>query len=215
VSQGELSAAEAAALGSATRQEILHFLAQAAEPVGVAELTEHLGLNHNAVRKHLARLVEAGLVSEQRETRSARGRPRMLYRALPSSATRREAAYERLSVLLASALATDDDIVDVGRRAGREGERCEHNGNPVEALTARLADEGFAPVVEKRGPRSEITLGRCPFAAAASANPSAVCQLHLGLAQGTVERIGGLAVDSLIPRDPQRAGCRLSVSEAV
>jgi DNA-binding transcriptional ArsR family regulator len=57
---------QARALGDPTRYAIFRYVADApaASPAGIAELTEHLGLNHNAIRQHLAKLCDAGLVVE-------------------------------------------------------------------------------------------------------------------------------------------------------
>ena len=54
---------EARALGDPTRYEIFRYISAANGPVDVAELTAHLGLNHNAIRQHLAKLVGTALVS--------------------------------------------------------------------------------------------------------------------------------------------------------
>ena len=43
------------------------------------ELTGYAGLNHNAIRQHLAILKDAGLVTEEAERRDRPGRPRRLY----------------------------------------------------------------------------------------------------------------------------------------
>jgi len=59
--------------------------------------------------------------------------------------------------------------------------------------------------------RVEITLHACPFAEAAAADPAVICQLHLGLAEGTATAIGGMHVDALHINDPHRAGCRLEL----
>ena len=74
---------EARALGDPTRHRLFRYIADAPQSVGVAELTSHVGLNHNAVRQHLAVLKEAGLVTEETEDRSRRGRPRLMYRLHP------------------------------------------------------------------------------------------------------------------------------------
>jgi hypothetical protein len=47
---------QARALGDPTRYRIFRFIADAAEPMGVAALTDHVGLSHNAVRQYLAEL---------------------------------------------------------------------------------------------------------------------------------------------------------------
>ena len=52
-------------------------------------------------------------------------------------------------------------------------------------------------------------LGRCPFADVAATEPDTVCQLHLGLAEGLAEGLGGLEVERLMVKDAHRAGCRL------
>ena len=69
----------ARALGDPTRHQLFRYIADADRPVDVAELTEHLGLHHNAIRQHLAKLVDAGLLSEDTIRRVGRGRPRLSY----------------------------------------------------------------------------------------------------------------------------------------
>jgi hypothetical protein len=41
---------EARALGDATRYRLFRYIVEAARPVGVGELTEHVRLNYNGVR---------------------------------------------------------------------------------------------------------------------------------------------------------------------
>ncbi|MCZ7531504.1 MAG: hypothetical protein M5U31_14915 [Acidimicrobiia bacterium] len=59
---------------------------------------------------------------------------------------------------------------------------------------------------------ASLTLRRCPFVDVASLDPATVCGLHLGLAEGMAEQIGGLTVDHLTHTDPRSAGCHLQVS---
>ena len=205
-----LTTAQARALGAPTRRTILAQLTDANEPVSVAALTAALGLHHNAVRKHLAQLVDAGLVLETREARDTPGRPRLLYQLVPA----RPAPYERLAVLLATALRAGADPAAVGRDAAIQPVDSETHQSPLDALAAQLEADGFEPVVRQRGrTKTDIVLQHCPYAAAASANPDAVCRLHLGLAEGAADAIGGLRVERLVPKDPQRAGCRVAVTE--
>lgn len=210
-----LTAAQARALGAPTRRDLLALLAEPDGPGTVAALTDRLGLNHNAVRKHLAQLVDAGLVIEERETRTTRGRPRLLYRLAPDSPGGVDQPYRRLAVLLATALSSGDDPAAVGRHAAATTATPVADVAPVDALAARFAAEGFDPTVRRRGRRADLVLGRCPFIDAAVANPAAVCRLHLGLAEGAADAIGGLHVDGLAAKDPRRAGCRLTVTETV
>lgn len=206
MSGASLSTAQARALGAPTRQAIVAYLADAGRPVAVAELTDHLGLNHNAIRKHLACLVEADLVAEEREPRSAPGRPRLVYQLRADAPTGVDQPYRRLAVLLATVLATADDPVGVGRRAAvpLTADRVEDG---IDALAERFAADGFDPSVRRRGSRTELVLQRCPYADAAAANPAVVCQLHLGLTEAAAEAIGDVRIDRLLAKEPHRAGC--------
>lgn len=215
---------EARALGDPTRHRLFVQLATLARPAGVAELTEAVGVHHNAVRQHLAQLVAAGLVEESTAGPTGRGRPRLQYEVAPGA--RRWAGigpYEWLSTKLVEVIRTGDEPEEVGRRAGR----AEHRGNgrrgtsgdrglalvttadPVELLADEMARHGFDPVVQRRGRQVTLVLGACPFATTALADPDTVCALHLGLARGVAEAVGGLVVDDLVRRDPRRARCRL------
>lgn len=203
---------QARALGDPTRHELFRYLADAARPVDVIELTGHLGLHHNAIRQHLAKLVDAGLVVEATAPRVGRGRPRLVYSVDPSAESRWGATgpYERLALLLSEIIRTGDSPIDVGRRSGRQVTApAGHPTDPVASLVDAMQRHGFEPTAKRRGDRVEIVLAACPFATTALADPDTVCGLHLGLANGAAEAIGGIAIDELVPRDPRRGACRL------
>jgi predicted ArsR family transcriptional regulator len=203
---------QARALGDPTRYEIFRYAADAAGPVGVAELTEHLGVNHNAVRQHLAKLVDAGLVVESTAASTGRGRPRLEYRVDPAADGRWGVAgpFERLALLLTEVVRTGDTPVEVGRRAGRRLRLGDEPADePVGEFVEQMARQGFDPAVRQTGDSVVVTLEACPFASAVLNDVDTVCGLHLGLAQGLADAVGGLAVDDLEPKDPRRAHCRL------
>jgi predicted ArsR family transcriptional regulator len=203
---------QARALGDPTRHQIFQYIAEASAPVGVAELTEHFGLNHNAIRQHLAKLVEAGLVDEQKAPSTGRGRPRLVYLLDPATESRWGVTgpYERLALWLAEMVRTGDSPVEVGRRAGRR-QRLGANdpGDPVSSLVEQMARHGFEPTVRQHGTDVDLTLRSCPFESTALADPDTIGELHHGMAYGIAEGIDGLEVDELIPNDPRRANCRL------
>lgn len=201
-------ALRARALAAPARRSILTWMAEADDATTVAQLTDRLGMNHTAVRKHLAQLVAAGLVEEGREARTTRGRPQLLYRLAADTPAGAERSYRRVATMLATVLATGEDPVTVGRRAGAGTA----SAPGLEGLTARLAIDGFAPAVRQRAGRTEVVLQTCPFVDAAEANPAVVCALHLGLAESTGEA-AGVEVTGLVPRPPRRAGCRLMVRD--
>lgn len=204
---------QARALGDPTRHQVFRYVADASRPVDVAELTEHFDFNHNAIRQHLAKLVGAGLVVEQKAPSRGRGRPRLIYLLDPTAESRWEVTgpYERLSLWLAEMVSTGDAPVEVGRRAGgRHRSGAGEPGDPVSSMVDEMARHGFDPTVRRRDNEVDITLRRCPFESTALADPDTVCDLHLGMAYGIAERIDGLEVDELVRKDPRRAHCRLT-----
>lgn len=205
---------EARALGDATRYRLFRYIVEAARPVGVSELTEHVRLNHNAVRQHLAVLKDAGLVIEETEPRDRPGRPRLLYRQHPEVAERWDVpgSYAWLAGLLSAAVRRKQNPRQVGRQDGhRRAAEISGPGDPADLLEQEISRRGFRPVRTGRGSRVEFVLRRCPFAEVAAADPGTICQLHLGLAEGLTEGLGRLQVERLVPKDPHRAGCRLTV----
>ena len=205
---------EARALGDPTRHRLFRYIAEAARPVGVAELTEFVRLNHNAVRQHLAVLKDAGLVIEEVEQRSKPGRPRLLYRLAPEAAGRwgTPGAYAWLASLLSDAVRRRLEPRQVGRQEGhRRAAELTGSGEPVRLLEIEIERRGFRPARLERGRKIEFVLGRCPFVDVAGSDPGTVCQLHLGVIEGLAEGLGGLDVEGLVPKDPRRAGCRLTV----
>jgi predicted ArsR family transcriptional regulator len=204
---------EARALGDPTRHAIFSHIAGASHPVDIAELTELMGLNHNAIRQHLAKLQAAGLVVEDKAKATGRGRPRLVYEVAPGVDSRWGATgpYERLSVLLTEAIRSGRTVLEVGRDAGRIM-RAELPGDadPLETLTVAMSRQGFAPRARARGSRAKVILDRCPFVTTVLADRETVCQLHLGLAEGLVE--GSTAtIEKLTAKDPRKAGCELAV----
>lgn len=201
---------QARALGDPTRHHLFRYVAEATHPVGIAELTAHLGLSHHTVRQHVAKLVDADLLVEETAPASGRGRPPLVYRVSPATESRWGVTgpYERLSWWLAEVVRTGNSPREVGRRVGRQVTTATDQ-DPVSRLTAEMARHGFEPELRRSGERVELVLHACPFPTAVLAGPEIVCELHLGLAEGVAEAIGGLQVDELVPHDPRQGGCEL------
>jgi predicted ArsR family transcriptional regulator len=207
---------EAKALASPTRNRIFHYVAGAAHPVGVAELTTYMGLNHNAIRQHLAILVESGLVDESISEDRGRGRPRLLYLLSPETAGRWDTPgpYEYLAGLFAGALESGQSPREAGHAAGRQlAATLDGDVDPLDSIEDQMQRRGFRPERIVKGSKVDFILGRCPFEVVAEKFPDAVCQLHLGLAEGLAEGLGGVRVDRLTVKEPHRAGCRVVMRE--
>jgi predicted ArsR family transcriptional regulator len=204
---------QARALGDPTRHGVFRRIADADAPVDVAELTAHFGLNHNAIRQHLAKLVDADLVVETTAPRLGRGRPKLLYAVNPNADSRWGVTgpYQRLSRLLSEIIRTGDTPVEVGRREGRRLRGDAAGEVTVGLVEDAMAREGFAPDARPRRARVDLVLQNCPFEATALDDPETVCALHLGIAQGLVEGSAAVSVEDLVAKDPRRAGCRLKL----
>jgi len=187
------------------RRRILDLVERSKRPIDVATLTQALGCNHNAVRQHLARLRDAGLVIEQREEhRTEPGRPRLLY-----SARTRPDPYARLARLLTQVVKQRESPRKIGRREGRaqaalaEGDAVDS----VDAVVVAAARDGFAPRPVEKGRSVDVILDVCPFADVAADDPRTICSLHRGIAEGLVGALGGARVESFTAHDPYEAGC--------
>ncbi|HET6966371.1 MAG TPA: helix-turn-helix domain-containing protein [Acidimicrobiales bacterium] len=204
------------ALGDPTRHGLFRYIADADRPVGVAELTEYAGLNHNAVRQHLTVLRQAGLVEEEMEVRRRPGRPRLLYRLSPEAAGSwgTTGPFELLASALAEALASGEGPYRVGVRLGRRRAQQidSHRGetDPAEVLRVEMLERGFRPTLKRKGERLEYSLQRCPFSSVAEQSPQVVCELHRGLMDGLAEELGEpVQVVEFAPRRTKRQACRV------
>jgi predicted ArsR family transcriptional regulator len=204
---------QARALGDPTRHSIFRHLLEADRPVGIAELTDRLKLNHNAIRQHLTKLVAADLVVEQRAAATGPGRPRLQYTVDPTAESRWDAIgpYERLAALLTETITSGEPPIEIGRREGRRDATQSTSQEPVDVLTESMARRGFDPTVQSRGAGADIILHHCPYASTAIAAPEVICRLHLGIAEGAAAAVGGVIVEELIAKDPRRAQCVLRI----
>jgi predicted ArsR family transcriptional regulator len=203
---------QARALGDPTRHAIFEHLARAGRPLGIAELNERFPLNHNAIRQHLAKLVTAGLVLEEKAPTAGRGRPRLVYEVSPATDGHwgNPSPYERLSALLVEVIRSGLGPAEVGRRAADGLRPPSRSGDAVADLSAAMARQGFEPEVRATTEGAEIVLHRCPFATAAATDRDTICALHLGITEGLTEGTAA-TVTELVANDPRTARCRLEI----
>jgi predicted ArsR family transcriptional regulator len=205
------------ALGDRTRYAILRYLVDAPQAVGVAELTGHFGLNHNAIRQHLAKLRDAGLATEELAAANGPGRPALRYRPTPGAEHRWDGPtpYEALARMLVEMLRGEGDAREVGRRQGarlaRDHRRAGDAVAVMEAATRRL---GFEPHREVTDVGVDIVLERCPFASPATDAPEIICEIHRGIAEGISASVRGsqVTVEGLVLQPPAKAGCRIQLA---
>jgi predicted ArsR family transcriptional regulator len=192
-------------LSSISRAAVLELLRSRAEPLGVVEVAEHVGLHQNTVRSHLDLLVESGFAIRRSEPPSRPGRPRVVYEA--TAAPGGESDYRLLAEILAHHLASAERPAEAAMNAGQSWAmsrwRPQHPEGAEPGETARLSeddaiaavvkmlgDTGFAPQLSADG--TSINLHRCPFRDLASSQQDVVCGAHLGIIQGALAELGDM-----------------------
>jgi len=167
----EVLQAQARALGDPTRHRIFRFVVEARRPVGVAELTELVGLNHNAVRQHLATLCEAGLLEREQAPSVGRGRPRLQYRPRPDADGRwgTVGPYERLSLLLAEMVTSGDRAEEVGRRSVVEEGTSRRDAGPVSVVPPSPLNTSSLSSFRYQRASDDCTFGRASVRTPSSA----------------------------------------------
>lgn len=205
-------ARQARALGDETRQAIFNFVSNAPEPVGVARITEEFQLNHNAIRQHLTKLRDAGLIIEETAPAQGRGRPALRYRVRPGAVDQWQSSspYEELALMLLQVVGGESPEV-VGYNTGRAlAAEVQHSTsdpvNVVESVARRL---GFEPQATATDIGTDLQLDRCPFSATAKVAPDVICALHRGLTDGAASTCDGVTVDGLTVMNPDHGGCIL------
>lgn len=212
-------------LASTSRMAVLDLLRSRAEPLGVGEVAEHVGLHLNTVRSHLDLLVESGYAIRHSEAPSGPGRPRVVYQA--TTAPDGEGSYRLLAEMLVQYLAANsehpgDAAAEAGRSWAVSATQVQSGGvhnrrvqgrrevtqeavvTPVAQdaavtdLVRMLGDIGFAPEVSADG--TSIYLHRCPFREMARSQPDVVCGAHLGMIRGALAELDApVAATRLLP----------------
>ena len=201
-------------LASASRMAVLELLRSSTQPLGVAEIADHVGLHQNTVRSHLDLLVVSGYAIRRSEAPSRPGRPRVVYEA--TAASEGEGSYRLLAeVLTQYMVASSERPAEAAAEAGRswaglagrtrvaalDAQATTTPGAGDAAVTEvvrMLGDIGFAPELSADG--TSIHLHRCPFREMARSQPDVVCGAHLGMIQGALAELGApVAATRLLP----------------
>jgi predicted ArsR family transcriptional regulator len=199
-------------LASTSRMAVLELLRSRAQPLGVDEVAEHVGLHQNTVRSHLDLLVNSGYAIRRSEAPRGPGRPRVVYEA--TTAPEGEHNYRLLAEVLAEHLrATSERPAEAAVNAGRSwaGLTSRHQYGvggavappisaeaAVAAVVRMMGDIGFAPELSADG--TAINLHRCPFRELAESHPDVVCGAHLGMIQGALAELGApVSATRLLP----------------
>ena len=193
------------ALADDTRYAVYRELSTSTSALSAQDLADRLGVHANTVRLHLERLREVGLVDAEAVHRGTVGRPQHLYflaDGAPGLGFDPPAHALRAGLLGALAErvgATPTDALDTGHAWGVEAAKRTRATSCVRALESELHGLGFEPAAGPGDGTSEggarIEFLHCPFRELAEAYPELVCNLHRGLCEGVVGKIGGGRVE--------------------
>lgn len=198
------------ALGEDTRFAIFRQIASADAPLTVKDLVSLFGMHHSAIRIHLSKLEEAGLIiSRKQHNRGAVGRPQLAFLPNPKAMSISLPArnYELLADLVLELAhhrgMGGDAAVDFGNQWGRSWIRSRgrtaDGALPFEEALAVLVEElqamGNAPqAMTVDGRQAAFLQTNCPFFELAERHNPLVCALHKGIGQGMLSELTGLAV---------------------
>ncbi|ADT99452.1 MULTISPECIES: helix-turn-helix transcriptional regulator [Mycolicibacterium] len=189
-------------------------------PVRITAVAAALDLHPNTVREHLDALTGHGLAERVTETPSKRGRPAALYRPSAADPAIPAQDYAGLATALAGHIARTSTQPERDARAAGASwghELCDDTvttDDPRAAVLTVLARLGFGPDAD--GPDGSIALRSCPLLEAARRYPAIVCQVHLGIVEGVLERFG--AVTDTAPElvaFAEPGACRLFLPDPV
>jgi predicted ArsR family transcriptional regulator len=212
----------ARALGEDTRFRIYRQLYRSSDPVAVTTLAQEFSLHPNAIRQHLSRLEQAGLVVSRAERGGGgAGRPRRLYEPSPEPidfAHPPRSMHMLVTVLAEAVDALPSDhhsLVAFGRAWGRSWatrRKRENGGSPrsrrgrADLLARELREWGWRPDLVRSGSDYRLTTGRCLWRDLVPSSKGRCCALEEGLLTGLTEAlVNGHA------RVVRSEGCRLEV----
>ena len=168
-------------------------------PMLISELTALTGLHRNTVRAHLARLIEAGLLTTERRHPIGPGRPATRYRlrdSLGIPGTEQRLLIRSLLRMVSGAYSQEaPGLAEAeGRRLGRQLAVALDRPSIEQALrqvVGMLRDLAFAPELTAGDGVSLIALHHCPFAVTPDdPRGGIICAFHLGLIRGVVDVAG-------------------------
>lgn len=198
------------ALGEDTRFAIFCQITAARTPLTVKDLVAHFGMHHSAIRIHLNKLEEAGLIiSRKRHNPGAVGRPQLTFlpnpRALSISLPARD--YRLLSQLLLEFIARaaePEKAQEFAHAWGASHVRTRGHlsdgplpfDDAVQAFAEEMQILGSTPhdlFVE--GTTASFSQSNCPFLELAQRYRPLVCSLHQALHRGMIVELVGQDVD--------------------
>lgn len=215
------------ALVEPARRQLYLFVAAQPDAVSRDQAAAHTGLPRHAVKFHLDRLVDEGLLAVEFRRLSGRrgpgaGRPSKLYRrtAREMSVSLPERHYDLAGGILADAIevaregmpimkAVAKAAAKAGRRAGAHARVAAEAGDHPGSISAAdvLASCGYEP----RAVADGVILVNCPFNALALEHAELVCGMNVEFIRAMLGEIDVAEVD--VQLDPAPHRCCVTVQQ--
>ncbi len=193
----------AKALGEETRFAIFRRIADAPDSLTVKDLVAQLGMHHSAIRIHLNKLEEAGLIiSRKRHKKGVVGRPQLAFLPSPHALSitlppRNYQLLARLAMDMVAANSKGQDPEDFGHEWGRtymrdRGRRVDGPlplPEAVRILHQELGRLGSSSRVVPIDGGCDLIDRNCVFGELAPHYDGAVCRLHQAVMRGMLTEV--------------------------
>lgn len=207
---------------SAPRRRVLQAtLELGGRDVTISQVAAQLGGHPNSARQHLdalvtQRMLTAGDVQSGRPGRRPRGYSLTSLGRQGLGAGRVDETRE-LAEVFASYLVSHGNGPEQAREIGnawgdrRAGELTqEQTQRPLDAIVEVLDILGFDPTTVETAEGEAVILRTCPLLEMAHQSPEFICNIHRGLIDGVMRRIGAREGIELLPFSDSH-GCRLNL----
>lgn len=172
----------------------------------------------NTTRRVLGALTDSGLLSVATVRGDGPGRPANAWSLTPAGRSVLEGVDEANTVVgvIASYLveaAGPDAAHEIGLRWSRAHADLVDQASPgVNGVIEVLDALGFSPARQETDRGETVVLRSCPLLGPATAHPDVVCQMHRGMVDGMVQRLGSQQGVELLPfAHPD--GCEVTVTD--
>jgi predicted ArsR family transcriptional regulator len=203
------------ALAEPARRELYLYVVAQPEPVGRDEVAAQTGYPRHAVKFHLDRLVDEGLLEVEFRRLTGRrgpgaGRPAKLYRRAQRevAVSLPERQYDLAGQILADALqeASQGEPVQtaIAHAARAAGHRVAARTRAVTATPLSATDVLTACGYEPRSVGDETQLVNCPFHSLAVGHTELICGMNLEFVTAMTEEAGLDDVDVRLDPAPNR-----------
>lgn len=179
------------------RERLLEVLREDATALGATELAERLTWPANTVRFHLDALERDGQIERAGTVAGARGRPRVVYRAVPPGHDEQDFLVRMLATSAGRSIASRRAARAASFAWGKSTAEGRPTAHPRAGLAHLLQDTGFAPISTRP---DVIDLHRCPFADLIAEHRDVICAVHAGVIDGALDGWG--AADPAVVLDP-------------